>query len=249
MGKRYWKPGTVIYPLPAVMVSCGDIENESNIITIGWTGIINTNPPMTYISVRPARHSYGMIKEHMEFVINLTTKDLCFETDFAGVKSGRDFNKFEHLKLTPYKSKLVKAPSIYECPISLECKVFEIKELGSHHMFMAEIVSVTVDDEQFDENDKYLFNDLIPLAYSHGEYFALGDKVGKFGYSISKKEKNGVTKVDKKPERQADRQPKSENKTSTKNKPKKTKDKPKQKNNKKPKTKTGNNKGKSFRGK
>ncbi len=196
MGKRYWKPGTVIYPLPAVMVSCGDIEKESNIITIGWTGIINTNPPMTYISVRPARHSYDMIKENMEFVINLTTKDLCFETDFAGVKSGRDFNKFEHLKLTPYKSKLVKAPSIYECPISLECKVFEIKELGSHHMFMAEIVSVTVDDKHFDENDKYLFNDLIPLAYSHGEYFALGDKVGKFGYSISKK-KSGVIKSDK----------------------------------------------------
>ncbi len=192
MGKRYWKPGTVLYPLPAVMVSCGDFEkNEMNIITIAWTGIINTNPPMTYISVRPERHSYDMIKENMEFVINLTTKDLSYVTDFAGVKSGRDYNKFEHLGLKPYKSKEVKAPSIYECPISLECKVFEIKELGSHHMFMAEIVSVTVDDKYFDEKDKFLFNALTPLVYSHGEYFGIGDKVGKFGYSIKKDVKKG----------------------------------------------------------
>ncbi len=191
MGKRYWKPGTVLYPLPAVMVSCGDFEkNEYNIVTIAWTGIINTNPPMTYISVRPERHSYNMIKDNMEFVINLTTKDLAYQTDFAGVKSGRDFDKFEHLKLTPYKSNLVKAPSISECPLSLECKVFEIKELGSHHMFMAEIVSVTVDDEHFDENDKFHFNSLTPLVYSHGEYFGIGDKVGKFGYSIKKNKKN-----------------------------------------------------------
>ncbi len=192
MGKRYWKPGTVLYPLPAVMVSCGDFEkNIMNIITIAWTGIINTNPPMTYISVRPERHSYDMIKENMEFVINLTTKDLSYVTDFAGVKSGRDYNKFEHLNLTPYKSKEVKAPSIEECPISLECKVFEIKELGSHHMFMAEIVSVTVDDKYFDEKDKFLFNSLTPLVYSHGEYFGIGDKVGKFGYSIKKDVKKG----------------------------------------------------------
>ncbi len=190
MGKTYWKPGTVLYPLPAVMVSCGDFEKEEmNIVTIAWTGIINTNPPMTYISVRPERHSYDMIKENMEFVINLTTKDLAYKTDFCGVKSGRDFDKFKHLNLTPYESKLVKAPSIYECPISLECKVFEIKELGSHHMFMAEIVSVTVDDEHFDENDRYMFNSLNPLVYSHGEYFGIGDKVGKFGYSIKKKKK------------------------------------------------------------
>ncbi len=190
MGKRYWKPGTVLYPLPSVMVSCGDFDNDNmNIITIGWTGIINTNPPMTYISVRPERHSYNMIRENMEFVINLTTKDLAFQTDFCGVKSGRDFNKFEHLKLTPLKSKIVKAPTIEECPLSLECKVFEIKELGSHHMFMAEIVSVTVDDAHFDENDKFMFNSLTPLVYSHGEYFGIGNKVGKFGYSIKKNKK------------------------------------------------------------
>lgn len=203
MGKRYWKPGTVLYPLPAVMVSCGNFEqNIKNIITIAWTGIVNTNPPMTYISVRPERYSYDLIKENMDFVINLTTKDLCFQTDFAGVKSGREFDKFEHLKLTPYESKIVKSPSIMECPISLECVVTEIKELGSHHMFLAEIVSVTVDDAYFDEKDKFLFNSLTPLAYSHGEYFGLGDKVGKFGYSISKKknrsDQNEKTKRGKK---------------------------------------------------
>ncbi len=194
MGKRYWKPGTVLYPLPSVMVSCGDFDNDNlNIITIGWTGIINTNPPMTYVSIRPERHSYDIIKENMEFVINLTTKDLAYQTDFCGVKSGRDFNKFEHLKLTPIKSKFVKAPTIQECPMSLECKVFEIKELGSHHMFMAEIVSVTVDDAHFDENDKFMFNSLTPLVYSHGEYFGIGDKVGKFGYSIMKNKKKRGT--------------------------------------------------------
>ncbi len=199
MAKVYWKPGTVLYPLPAVMVSCGNFEKEEmNIITIAWTGIINTNPPMTYISVRPERHSYDMIKENMEFVINLTTKDLVYQTDFCGVKSGKEYNKFEHLSLTPVESKLVKAPTISECPISLECKVFEIKELGSHHMFMAEIVSVAVEDKYFDENNKFLLNSLTPLCYSHGEYFGIGDKVGKFGYSIKKdKKKRGSNNAKK----------------------------------------------------
>lgn len=188
MGKRIWKPGTVIYPLPCVIVSCGTME-KSNLITVAWTGIISTNPPRTYISLRKSRFSYDIIKDTKEFCINLTTKDLVKATDLCGVKSGRDIDKFYTSKLTPFQSQLISAPSIMESPINIECKVFEIKELGSHDMFMADIISVTTDDKYYDENDKFLFNNSNPICYSHGEYKALGETLGKFGYSVKKKEK------------------------------------------------------------
>lgn len=188
MSKRIWKPGTVIYPLPCVLVSCGTME-EHNIITVAWTGIISTDPPRTYISLRKSRFSYDIIKDNMEFCINLTTKDLAFPTDFCGVKSGKDINKFEKCNLTPYKSQKISAPSIKESPINIECKVFEIKELGSHDMFMADIVSVSTDENYYDKNDKFLFNNSNPICYSHGQYRTLGESLGGFGFSVKKKKK------------------------------------------------------------
>ena len=147
MSKISWKPGTMIYPLPAIMVSCGSTEEEFNIITIAWTGTICSNPPMCYISVRPNRHSYEIIKKNMEFVINLTTEDLVFATDWCGVKSGKDFNKFKEMNLTPQKAQIVKAPLIAESPVNIECVVKEIKQLGSHDMFIAEVVAINADDK------------------------------------------------------------------------------------------------------
>lgn len=185
MSKITWKPGTMVYPLPAVMVSCGDMDN-SNIITIAWTGIINTDPAMTYISVRKERHSYNMIKEAGEFVINLTNEDLVKATDFCGVKSGRDIDKFKEAKLTKEKATIVKCPMIKEAPISIECRVKEIKELGSHDMFMAEILAVNVDDKYLDETGAFNMQKCNLIAYSHGKYYSLGEQLGKFGYSIQK---------------------------------------------------------------
>ena len=187
MIKEYWKGGNMIYPVPAVMVSCGKECETPNIITIAWTGTCCTNPPMAYISVRPERYSYNIIKETKEFVINLTTKDLAYETDFCGVKSGKDVNKFKKLGLTPFPSRFVKCPSILECPVSIECKVREILELGSHHMFIADVVGVTVSKEYLDESGRFNLNDANLIAYSHGKYYTLGDYVGKFGYSVKKK--------------------------------------------------------------
>lgn len=186
MSKISWKPGTMIYPIPAVLVSCGDMEN-ANVLTIAWTGIINTDPAMTYISVRPERHSYNMIKESGEFVINLTTKDLAYATDYAGVTSGKNVNKVEKLGLTLEKSNNISAPMIKESPVSIECKVKEIKELGSHHMFIAEILCVNVDDKYLDETGRFDMEKCNLMAYSHGEYYTLGEKIGKFGYSVKKK--------------------------------------------------------------
>ena len=154
MSKQVWKPGTMVYPLPAVMVSCGDME-KSNIITVAWTGTICTDPAMVYISVRPERYSYNMIKETGEFVINLTTKELARKTDFAGVRSGRDLDKFDKLKLTKEKANKVKAPLIKESPVNIECKVTEIKELGSHHMFIAKVLAVDIDEKYLDEKGKF----------------------------------------------------------------------------------------------
>lgn len=185
MSKQVWKPGTMIYPLPAVMVSCGDMEN-SNIITVAWTGTICTNPAMTYVSIRPERYSYDIIKRTGEFVINLTTSDLAFATDCAGVKSGRDVDKFKELKLTKEFASNVKCPLVGECPINIECKVKEIKELGSHHMFIAEVVAVDADDKYFDENGRFCLEKAKPITYSHGEYYELGKKIGKFGFSVKK---------------------------------------------------------------
>ena len=187
MAKQTWKPGNMIYPLPAVMVSCGDKAGNTNIITIAWTGTICTNPAMLYISVRPERHSYQMIKESGEFVVNLTTDKLVKQTDYCGVKSGRDVDKFKEAKLTPQKSNVVKAPGISECPVNIECKVTEVKELGSHAMFLAEVVSVQVDDSYIDENGKFHLNDTGLMAYSHGTYRELGANIGTFGYSVKKK--------------------------------------------------------------
>ena len=187
MSKINFKPGNMIYPLPAVMVSCGDIETESNILTVAWTGTICTNPPMAYISVRPERYSYDMIKKSGEFVINLTTEQLIKATDFCGVRSGRDVYKCLKCNLTKEKADTVKCPLIAESPVNIECKVTEIKELGSHHMFIADVTAVHVDESYMDKNNSFHLNDSNLLAYSHGSYFGLGNELGTFGYSIRKK--------------------------------------------------------------
>ena len=189
MAKVSWKPGNMIYPLPAVMVSCRGGDGEDNIITIAWTGTICTNPPMTYISVRPERHSYQMIKETGEFVINLTTKNLVKAVDFCGVRSGRDLDKFQQMNLTKEEAKVVNAPMIAESPVNIECKVTEVKELGSHHMFLAEVVNVNVEDGLMDENGKFHLSTSNPLVYSHGGYYETGKEIGSFGYSVRKKKR------------------------------------------------------------
>ena len=186
MSKQLWKPGTMVYPVPAVMVSCGTME-APNIITIAWTGTVCTDPAMTYISIRKERHSYELIKESGEFVINLTTKNLVKATDFCGVKSGRDFNKFETLGLTPSPSTFIKAPMIEESPVSIECQVTQIIELGSHDMFLAKVLGVTVDGTLIDETGKFRLDLAEPISYAHGAYYALGEQLGTFGYSIMKK--------------------------------------------------------------
>ena len=186
MSKVMWKPGTFIYPIPAVMVSCGDME-KSNIITVAWTGIINTNPAMCYISVRPERYSYNIIKETGEFVINLTSKDLAYATDWCGVKSGKNIDKFKEMNLTKEKLGFVECPAIKESPVSIECRVKEIKELGSHHMFMAEILSINANEEYIDEKGAFDITKCDLIAYANGKYLELGNQVGKFGYSVKKK--------------------------------------------------------------
>ncbi len=190
MGKVVWKPGTMIYPLPAVMVSCGSEPEEFNIITISWTGTICTDPAMCYISVRPGRHSYNIIRKYGEFVINLTTRELAFATDWCGVKSGRDFNKWKEMGLTPGPATKIKAPVINESPVNIECIVKEIKELGSHHMFISEVVAVNADDKYIDEKTGlFRLNDAVPICYSHGKYYETGPYAGKFGFSVEKKKK------------------------------------------------------------
>ncbi|BEP28771.1 flavin reductase family protein [Helicovermis profundi] len=193
MSKTTWKPGTMVYPVPAVMVSIGANKDEFNIITIAWTGTICSDPAMTYISVRKERHSYNILKKNMEFVINLTTKDLAFATDYCGVKSGKDISKFSEMNLTPEKASKINAPLIKESPVNIECIVKDIIELGSHDMFLAEVVAVNVDDKYFDEKGKFHLEKANPIAYSHGEYFELGKVIGGFGFSVkkpSKKKKN-----------------------------------------------------------
>ena len=187
MAKIQWKPGNMLYPLPAVMVSCADGGGNSNILTVAWTGTVCTNPPMVYISVRPERYSYRMICETGEFVINLTTEELAFATDFCGVRSGRDMDKFSEMKLTKEKASVVKAPMIGESPVNIECKVTEVRELGSHHMFLAEVVAVHVDERYLNENQKFELGKADPIVYSHGEYYRLGELLGTFGYSVKKK--------------------------------------------------------------
>ncbi|HHX60216.1 MAG TPA: flavin reductase family protein [Epulopiscium sp.] len=188
MSKQLWKAGNMVYPLPAVMVSCGSME-KGNIITVAWTGTICTNPPMVYISIKPSRYSYELIKDSMEFVINLTTEELAKATDFCGVRSGKDYDKFKVNNLTSIKGHYVSAPMIEESPVNIECRVTEIKELGSHHMFIAEVLGVHADEQYMDEKGKFKLSDAKPICYSHGTYFGLGDSLGTFGYSVAKKKK------------------------------------------------------------
>jgi len=188
MSKVLWKPGTMIYPLPAVMVSCGSVPEEYNIITVSWTGTICTDPAMCYISVRPGRHSYDIIKKNGEYVINLTTKPLAFATDWCGVKSGKDHKKFSEMGLTPGAATKVNAPLIKESPVNIECIVKEIKELGSHHMFISEVVAVNADEQYIDKKTGlFKLNEAEPICYSHGKYYETGSLIGKFGFSVEKK--------------------------------------------------------------
>ena len=188
MSKVQWKGGTFIYPIPAVMVSCGTME-KSNIITVAWTGILNTNPAMCYISVRPERYSHDIIKENGEFAINLTTRQLAYATDWCGVKSGRDVDKFKEMKLTKEIANVIKAPLIKESPVSVECKVKEIVPLGSHDMFVAEIVAIDADEKYIDEKGAFDISKCDLIAYANGGYYPLESKIGKFGYSVQKKSK------------------------------------------------------------
>lgn len=185
--KQVWKPGNMLYPVPAAMISCQREGEKPNILTIAWTGTICSDPVMVSISVRKSRYSYPIIKETGEFVINLTTKELAFATDYCGVKSGKDIDKFKEMKLTAQKASKVSCPIIAESPVNLECKVKEVIELGSHDMFIAEVVAVDVSEEYMDANGKFELNSTDLIAYSHGEYFTLGEKIGKFGYSVQKR--------------------------------------------------------------
>lgn len=190
MAKVTWKAGTFLYPLPAVMVSCGTME-KSNIITVAWTGIINTNPAMVYISVRQERYSYELIKKQKEFVINLTTKNLVRATDWCGVKTGAKVDKFKEMRLHKEKAQYVSCPMIGESPVSVECKVKEIKHLGSHDMFIAEVLAIHADEAYINEKGAFDISKCDLITYANGNYFALGKKLGKFGFSVKKKKKRG----------------------------------------------------------
>ena len=188
--KTDWKPGTLIYPLPAVLVTCGDAPDNYNVLTVAWVGTICTNPPMCYISVRPTRHSHPLIERTGEFVINLTTEQLARAADWCGVRSGKDCNKFEAMNLTPEPSSVVKAPSIAQSPLSIECRVAEIKRLGSHDMFIAKVVNVRADDKYINSTTgRFEMEKAGLIAYSHGQYYAIGKRIGKFGWSVQKKKK------------------------------------------------------------
>lgn len=189
MAKQIWKPGNMLYPLPAVMVSCQRDGEKPNIITVAWTGTVCTNPAMLYISVRPERYSYAILRETGEFVVNLTTQALARATDFCGVRSGKEIDKFAQMHLTPQPSQQIAAPGIAESPVNIECRTAQVLELGSHHMFLAEVLAVHVDEKYLDENGKFRLNDAELLAYSHGEYHEIGKLLGTFGYSVKKKKK------------------------------------------------------------
>lgn len=189
MARQNFKPGTLMAPLPAVMVSVGDME-ESNLLTVAWTGILSSDPPRTYISVRPSRHSHKILLERGEFVINLTNEDLALATDYVGIYTGAKVDKFEKCRLTKVQSKEVSAPTVAEAPIALECRVFDVIHSGTHDIFMADIVNVSCNEELLDENGKIRFDKAKLIAYSHGEYYALGRKLGRFGFSTDKKKKS-----------------------------------------------------------
>lgn len=189
MAKQHWRPGNMLYPVPAVMVSCGRENEKPNIITVAWAGTVCSDPAMLSISVRPERYSYDIIKETGEFVVNLVTKNLVYATDYCGVKSGRDVDKYKETKLTPLRSQKVGAPGIAESPVNIECKVVQELPLGSHTMFVAEVVNVTIEDTYLNESGKFELNKTGLVSYSHGEYFLLGEKLGTFGYSVRKKKR------------------------------------------------------------
>lgn len=191
MGKQYWKPGNMLYPVPAVMVSCGRPGERANIITVAWAGTVCSEPAMVSISVRPERYSYDIMKDTGEFVINLVTKELAYATDYCGVKSGRDVDKYQKMHLTPLPSRYIAAPGIAESPLNLECKVEKVIPLGSHHMFLARVAGVTVEETWMNESGKFCLNDTELVTYSHGEYFTLGEKLGKFGFSVEKRKSKG----------------------------------------------------------
>lgn len=188
MEKELWKPGNMLYPLPVVMVSVTDGEGNDNIVTVAWTGTVCSDPPMLSVSVRPERHSYSMLKQTGEFVVNLVTKDLVYATDYCGVKSGREVDKFREMKLTKLPASQVKAPLIGESPVNLECRVSQVIPLGTHDMFLAEIVAVHADRQYMDEKGKFHLEQANPVVYSHGAYLATGENLGTFGYSVRKKQ-------------------------------------------------------------
>lgn len=187
MAKQIWKAGNMLYPLPVVMVSVTDGQGHDNIITVAWTGTICSDPPMLSVSVRPERHSYGMLVETGEFVVNLTTEALAYATDFCGVRSGRDLDKFAHLGLTKKRASQVKAPLIGESPVNIECRVTERKALGSHDVFLAEVLCVHADEAYMDAAGRFDLTKAQPIVYNHGHYYGLGRELGKFGYSVKKK--------------------------------------------------------------
>lgn len=201
MKKAIWRPGNMLYPVPSVMVSCGTYENPGdetncNVLTVAWTGTICSDPAMVYISVRPSRHSHALIKKAGEFVINLTSTKLARAMDYCGVRSGRDHNKFKEMKLTLQKAETVKAPLIAESPVNIECKVTQILPLGSHDMFLAEVTAVRVNEDLLDETGRLMLEKAGLIAYSHGTYYELGKALGKFGYSVQKKQpRNAKTAV------------------------------------------------------
>ena len=186
MGKQSWKPGNMLYPLPVVLVSAADEEGNTNVLTVAWAGTVCSDPPMVSVSIRPERYSYRMIKETGEFGINLTTEELAYATDYCGVVSGRDADKFKNMHLTPVKGDVVKAPLIKESPVNIECIVKDIKSLGSHDMFIAQVAAVHVDEKYMDTKNKFHLEDAHPIVYSHGIYMSLGKKIGTFGYSVRK---------------------------------------------------------------
>ncbi|MCM1499365.1 MAG: flavin reductase family protein [Clostridium sp.] len=190
MAKQSWKPGNMLYPVPAVLVSCRDKEGNDNVLTVAWTGTVCSDPVMLSVSVRKERHSYPMMKESGEFVVNLTTEKLAWATDYCGVRSGQDEDKFKTAGLTKGEAEKVNAPIIMESPVNIECRVQQVLELGSHDLFLAEVVNVQVSDEYMDDKGAFHINDANLLAYSHGQYFTLGERLGSFGYSVRKGERH-----------------------------------------------------------
>ena len=205
MAKQEWKPGNMLYPLPAVMVSCADREGNSNIITVAWAGTVCSTPPMVSISVRPDRHSWHMIRESGEFVVNLTTEKLTRATDLCGVKSGRDTDKWKLAHLTPIPARRVSAPLIKESPVNLEGVVKQTLELGSHTMFVGEVVSVSVDEAYMDGQNRFHLEAAKPVCYSHGRYYALGRELGSFGFSVARKQRTEPVQTEKQGKRRKSR--------------------------------------------